>query len=64
MSFLQENAKAIAGAVTTLVVLFLKPYFPQVVDPTFQPALELVVSMVIIGMSVWMVPNKAKGPEK
>lgn len=60
MDFLKENAKAIAGAVATLVVLFAKPYWPQVADPSFQPALELVVSMAVIGLSVWLVPNKTK----
>lgn len=60
MSFMRENAKAFAGALATLVVLFLKPYVPAVVDPTFQPALELVVSMLIIAATVWAVPNKPK----
>lgn len=61
MDFIQTNAKAIAGAVTTLVVLLLRPYLPAVADPTFQPALEVVLSFLIVGIVVWRVPNKPRG---
>lgn len=60
MDFIQANAKAIAGAVTTLVVLLLRPYLPAVADPTFQPALEIVLSFLIVALAVWLVPNKPK----
>ena len=36
MDFIRENAKAIAGAVSTLVCLLLKPMVPAVADPAFQ----------------------------
>ena len=60
MDILRQNAKAIAGAIATLIVLLLKPYVPAVVDPAFQPALEIVVAIVIIAFAVWRVPNTPK----
>ena len=60
MDLLKENAKAIAGAITTLVVLALKPFVPMVLDPMFQPSLEIIVSAIIIAGTVWLVPNKPK----
>lgn len=64
MDILRENAKAVAGAVATIVVLLLKPFVPAVADPTFQPALEIVVSMVVIAAAVWCVPNQPKGDQQ
>ena len=63
MDFIRENAKAIAGAVSTLVCLLLKPMVPAVADPAFQPALELVASALIVAATVWAVPNKPKEPQ-
>lgn len=64
MDFLRENAKALAGAIATLFVLVLKPFLPVVADPTFQPALELVFSILIVAISVWITPNKPKAEPK
>lgn len=59
--FLQQNSKAIAGALAALVVIVLKPFCPQVLDPAFQPALEIVVSFILVGAAVWIAPaNKSK----
>jgi len=60
MDFLRENAKAVSGAIVTLVVLLLKPFVPVVMDPLFQPALEIVVSSLIVAGTVWLVPNTPK----
>ncbi len=61
MDFIRENAKAIAGAATTLVCLLLKPLLPPVADPAFQPALEILITALIVAATVWLVPNKPKG---
>lgn len=61
MDAIRENAKAIAGAVTTLVVLLLRPFVPAVADPLFQPALEIIVGTAIVAMTIWLVPNKPRG---
>ena len=61
MDTIRENAKAIAAALSTLLVLILRPLMPQVADPTFQPALEVVLSFAIVGLAVWLVPNRPKG---
>lgn len=61
MDTIRENAKAIAAALSTLLVLILRPLMPQVADPTFQPALEVVLSFAIVGLTVWLVPNRPKG---
>lgn len=58
MDFLRGNAKAVAGAVTTLIVLLLRPFVPAVADPMFQPALEIIVGALIVASTVWLVPNK------
>ena len=58
--FLQQNSKAFAGALTALVVLILKPFCPQVLDPTFQPALEVVIGPIMVGAAVWFAPANAK----
>ena len=60
MDFIKENAKAFAGALSTLLVLILKPFVPAVADPTFQPALEIIVGVLVIAATVWLVPNKPK----
>lgn len=60
MDAIRENAKAIAAALSTLLVLILRPLMPQVSDPTFQPALEVVLSFLIVALAVWLVPNKPK----
>lgn len=60
MDFIRENAKAIAGAVATLVCLLLKQLVPVVSDPAFQPALEIVITALIVAATVWAVPNKPK----
>ena len=58
MDFLRENAKMFAGALSTLIVIMLRPYFPTVALPEFQPALEIVLSIVVVAASVWLTPNK------
>ena len=60
MDFLRENAKAFSGALVTLIVLLLKPFVPVVMDPLFQPALEIVVSALVVAGTVWLVPNTPK----
>jgi len=60
MDFLRENAKAISGAIVTLIVLLLKPFLPAVVDPLFQSSLEIIVMSIIVAAAVWAVPNTPK----
>lgn len=60
MNAIRENAKAIAAALSTIIVLLLRPLMPQMADPMFQPALEVVISFAIVAAAVWMVPNKPK----
>lgn len=60
MDFIRENAKAFSGALATLIVLLLKPFAPVVMDPLFQPALEIVVSALIVSATVWVIPNTPK----
>lgn len=60
MDFLRENAKAFSGALATLIVLLLKPFAPVVMDPVFQPSLEIVVMSIIVACTVWLVPNKQR----
>ena len=57
---IKENAKMIAGAVSTLVVLLAKPYLPELGTPEVQAALEVVVGAVIVAASVWFTPNTPK----
>ena len=64
MDFIQEHSKAFAGAFSALVVLMLKPYAPAVLDPTFEPALEIVVSMVVVWLSVYAAPANKPGAPK
>lgn len=59
--FLQQNSKALAGAISALVVLILKPFVPQVLDPAFQPSLEILIGLIAVGVAVWLAPaNKSK----
>jgi hypothetical protein len=61
MEILQQNSKAIAAAAATMVVVCLKPFWPAVVDPAFQPALEVLLSVAFVVGSVWVAPaNKPK----
>ena len=57
---LSENAKMIAGAVSTLVVLLLTPYIPELGLPETKGALEVVVGVIVVAASVWFTPNKPK----
>ena len=61
LPMLKENAKMIAGAVATLVVLLLKPYVPELASPEIQPAIEIVIGALIVAASVWLTPTATSG---
>jgi len=59
MDFIQEHAKAIAAAASTITVLLLRPYVTAVADPSFEPALDLVFT-ALVTLLVYSVPNKPR----
>ncbi len=56
--FILANAKMWAGAFVVAVTLLLKPYLPQLVDPSLQEALVTLIQIGLTAAAVWITPNK------
>lgn len=57
MSYLRENSKGIAAALSTLLMLAIKPFVPDMADPAVQPAIEAILGALFVAGSVWFAPS-------
>lgn len=60
LNYVRENAKMIAGALATILSMFLRPYIPVMDDPLFHAAVETLLSVVVVAAAVWFTPNKPR----
>ena len=58
MDLLRTNAKAIAAAVTLLLITVLRHTFPDVAQTDVQEAIRVLIEIAVTAAAVWAVPNK------